>query len=117
MLLRSFGASSETVNLDIIFHGVNYMELVSYLHGVVFSKPDKADIDRIFEKFGPDFLNETKVLYKLMSDYQSYLVVATTVEIYENDMDFGESPLEKIVHRQSGGLGTLIATDSIYEER
>ena len=117
MLIRSFGAPSETVNLDIIFHGVRYLELAPYLHGIVFAKLDKADIDRVSGKFGSDSLDETTVLYKLISDNQSYLVVATTVEIYENDMGFWDSPLEKIVHRQSGDLGALVATDSVYEER
>lgn len=117
MLIRSFGAPIETANLDIIFYGVRYMELAPYLQGIVFAEPDKADVDRVSGKLGSDSLDKTTVLYKLISDSQSYLVVATTVEIYENNLGFWDSPLEKIVHGQTGGVGTLVTTDSVYEER
>lgn len=115
MLIRSFGASSEMANIDIVFHGVRYMEIASAFRGIVFADPDSEDVDKVSSKFGSDFLDETTVLYKLISDGQGYLVVATTVEIYENHMDYSESPLEVIANRQSRSLGTLIATDSIYE--
>lgn len=114
MLLRSFGAPTETANLDIVFFGAMYMEIASCLCGIAFAEPEQAEIERITGKFEPDFLDENTVLYKLISEDRGYLVVATTVVIYENHLDFSDSSLEHIIRGDSKEFGTQITTDSVY---
>lgn len=92
LLLRSPRTKEQPRNIDVIFGGVDYMELPSKLGEIEIVEPTEADLTRVRTAYKaevrPDWVRV------LVSRGRRYLVVAAGMKVEDNDLDLFESSLE-----------------------
>ncbi len=82
LLIRSPRKDETEVNLDIIFWGVKYINLITNLGEISIQIGDK--------------INETASKFIIRTSDQQYIVEATTYKVIVSDTDIFDSPLDKI---------------------
>lgn len=92
MLLRSPKTSTLPTNIDIVFVGVEYLELPTKIEGLTLVQPDAADRQRVVA-LGE--LAHGSEIFAIQARDCRHLVVAAAMRIYENDLDIFESSLEQ----------------------
>lgn len=90
MLVRSPKGPAQQVNIDIMFSGVEYMDLPRYLRSLEIDEPRDTDIAFAAERLGK--LVDAKAVTVLKSGKNRHVVVATAVKVAESSMDIFESP-------------------------
>lgn len=78
-------------NIDIYFGGIDYIELPWLLQGLQINKPTEEDRIYLSEKLGKDI--SMKKIVVLLSEGKRYYVVASSMKIMENDLDYGVLPI------------------------
>ncbi len=92
LLLRSPRTKGQPRNIDVIFGGVDYMELPSKLGEIQIAVPTDADLARVRGAYKADVRPDW--VRVLVSKDRRYVVVAAGMKIFENDLDLFESSLE-----------------------
>jgi hypothetical protein len=92
LLVRSPRAERHPRNVDVIFVGVEYLELATMFEGLEIAEPTDADLAHVRAAYKaevrPDYVRV------LVSQGRRYLVVAAGMKIEENELDLFESSLE-----------------------
>ena len=88
LLIRSPMNSSYNTNIDLIFMGVDYMELPRFLKGIKFKPPTATNINHIENILKKPIENNTYILF---SNGSEFIVVANSFKISENEMDIFDS--------------------------
>ena len=93
LLLRSPRDGTHSKNIDLVFVGVEYLDLPTSLHGVTIGTAVDTDVGRARDALGkPVGTNE---VFVLESGRRRCLVVAASGRIEENDLDLFETSLER----------------------
>ena len=106
LLLRSAISISFKTNIDIMFIGVEYLELPARINGVSIVSASSDDIIKAERGLGRpcDGLN----VYCIVSNEHRYLVVAFGFQVMENELEWFDSSLgadtESIEKRQRGKI-------------
>lgn len=92
LLVRSPRDEVNSRNVDLVFVGVDYMDLPRVLSGVVVFATSLDDIRRAEERLGRPVDRST--IRVLETEGRRHLVVAAHFSIEENDLDLGEVPFD-----------------------
>ena len=112
MLIRSPRPKLGMTNLDIIFYGVEYVEIVQLLgNGLRFVEPTESETAKVKERLGSRLRPGWAKLFALKSGNQRYLVAASEVQVVENQLDIDESVLDLAFQGKTSELGTIIYHD------
>jgi hypothetical protein len=90
MLVRSPKSPTQSVNVDIAFVGVEYVDLPRHLRGLEIDDPTAAEVACAAERLGKS--TKAKEVTVLIAGSKRYLVVATFVKVTESDMEIFDSP-------------------------
>jgi hypothetical protein len=90
MLVRSPMSPTEKMNVDIMFAGVEYLDLPRFLRELEIDDPTDADIAFAIDRLGKPLKNKQVIVLKAGS--KRYVVVAAGVKVVESDMGMFESP-------------------------
>lgn len=96
LLIRSAWGQEDNVNIDILFHGVEYVSLPGMQGmgpGIELYEGDFSDFNNIKNIF-PDPSNESRIFF-LCSNQREFIVVAHWVKISENQWEWRISGLER----------------------
>jgi len=93
MLIRSPHGADDPMNFDILFFGVEYVDLASTMKGVSFDQPTDRDYEAVAQRMGKS-VQIPKKLFVIVSSGIRYYVVAAYMNVQENQLDFMESSLE-----------------------
>ncbi len=93
LLLRSPKSESESQNLDIVFAGVEYIELPTKMETVTLTEPSAEERERAADALGKSVPVER--VFIIESNERRFLVVAAAMVVEENDLDLFESSLER----------------------
>lgn len=94
LLVRSHKTVTHPKNLDLMFKGVEYVELPATLFGLELVAPEPEDF-RKAEGLVPDFTIPADWLFPIVTRSRRYLVVAGAMVIEENELAFRESSLDR----------------------
>lgn len=102
MLVRSpvrTGILGDT-NIDIMFAGVEYVDLPRHLDNLSIADPDPPDLKVAQDRLGkaPKAAN----VFVLVSDNRRFIVVASVMKVAESDMDIFESPFKNPYYGNRG---------------
>jgi hypothetical protein len=90
LYIRSTKGDSQPKNVDLIFHGVSYIDLLTIFWGLEIVPPTEQEIQRATEIVGmelhPDWI------HILRSRERRSMVVAETMSIEENDRELHDLP-------------------------
>lgn len=92
LLLRSPKSEAHPRNLDVIFVGVEYLDLPTRLEGIEILPGDADDVRDAQRGHGKPVGREC--VFALSSTGRRHIVVATSVRELANDLDLFESSLE-----------------------
>jgi hypothetical protein len=92
MLLRSPKSPDHSENIDIVFWGVEYIEIPSAFTGVELVKASTEEASSM--KRIPEKRCETSDVHVLSSGGKKFVVVAAGFKVLRNDLDIFESSLE-----------------------
>lgn len=92
LLLRSPRTSSNTKNVDIIFWGVEYLELPTSLQQVELQAGTEDDLARVCKILDKPIPSEG--IHCLVTAEGRFVVVAAGFKVLSNDLDIFESSLE-----------------------
>ena len=92
LLVRSPKDANHSTNLDLMFSGVEYMDLPRHLGQIEVHEPDETDVLFIRERLAKQGGSDS--IFVLISDSRRYRVVAAALKISENELDIFESPFE-----------------------
>lgn len=92
LLLRSPKTETPQMNIDILFVGVYYLDLPTFVPEPVISVPETSDFLKAQEALGRDVKKEELFVIKIGE--RRHIVVAVAMKIFENDLDLFESSLE-----------------------
>jgi hypothetical protein len=90
LLIRSPKTSDWPTNIDLIFAGVEYMDLPRFLRGVEVDEPNEADAAIMRERL--DRQGTSDRIFVIKSNNRRYYVVAAALQISENEVDIFDSP-------------------------
>ncbi len=90
MLVRSPKSPTQDVNVDIVFAGVEYVDLPRYLRELEIDEPTEADIAFAVDRLGKPV--EANAITVLTAKGKPHIVVAAALNVGESDMDIFESP-------------------------
>jgi hypothetical protein len=91
VLLRSPKSPTQKVNVDILFAGVEYVDLPRHLPDLEIDDATEGDIAFAADRLGK--LVDTKAITVVKTGSRRHVVVAVAVKVMESDMDIFESPL------------------------
>lgn len=91
MLIRSPKDQVHKANVDIVFAGVEYVDLPRYLHGLEIDDPTQADIAFAADRLGKPV--EAKAVTVLKVGPTRHIVVAAAIKVVESNTDIFASPL------------------------
>ena len=95
LLLRSQSTDEFKNNIDIIFFGATYIQLFSRLKGIQIKRLEK-NIDIVNYNSVKKYLDyENNYLFEIESNGEKYYIAASFVRIFENELEFSESSLNK----------------------
>lgn len=92
LLIRSPKDERHARNADIMFVGVEYMDLPRHMKGVTLGVATEEDVLRADNRVGRDI--GTDKVTVLISQGRRYLVVAAFCKLAESDMDIFDHPFE-----------------------
>lgn len=92
LLIRSPKDAAHPRNADIVFVGVEYVDLPRFLLDVEIREPADEDVARAEERLGKPVQRQSVVVLK--SQGRHYLVVAGVAKAVETDMDIFDSPFK-----------------------
>lgn len=90
LLVRSPKDAAHPRNADLMFFGVEYMELPRFLPDLEVDEPSDEDMARAEERLGKSAEPQSVIVVR--SQGRRYLVVASAVKAAESDMDIFDSP-------------------------
>jgi hypothetical protein len=90
LLVRSPKDSSHARNADIMFVGVEYLELPRFLPRLHLDEPNDEDIVRAQARLGKSL--EHNHVFVLCSQDRRFIVVAAAMKCGESDMDIFNTP-------------------------
>lgn len=90
LLIRSPKGANHSTNIDLVFVGVEYMDLPRHLGEVEVHEPDEIDLSFIRERLRKQ--DSSDKIFVLTSDSRRYRVVAAALKISENELGIFESP-------------------------
>ena len=90
MLVRSPKNPTQSVNVDITFAGVEYVDLPRHLRGLEIDNPTPAEVACAAERLGKPI--KAKEVTVLKAGSKRHLIVATFVKVTEADMEMFDSP-------------------------
>lgn len=93
LLLRSPARGDADRNVDIVFVGVEYLNLPSRLEGVTLITAEPVEIARAETAVGRQL--DPQQVFVLSSGGHRYMVVAVAMNVLENELDLFESSLER----------------------
>jgi|GEM_PF-3173783 len=85
--------AGEHSNIDIVFNGVEYVELAEYLHGLSFDNPTPDEVAYISRRC--EGVDRGGSKYVIVSNQRRYYVVALGVSVDENNLPFGVSAIDR----------------------
>jgi hypothetical protein len=88
LLIRSPKSPSETNNIDLIFVGVEFVQLPRHLDGIVIEEGNKSDL-ALSTKLK---LRSTSKVFVISSAGERHLIAAAAIKICENEVDIFDSP-------------------------
>lgn len=97
LLLRSPKDEENAMNLDIVFVGVEYLQLPTLLAGIRFVETTSEDIRLAERQMGKPIKNTN--VYVFVSGEARHIVVAAGMKMFENELEFMESSLEQFRDR------------------
>lgn len=92
LLVRSPRDEVNPRNVDLVFVGVDYIDLPRVLSGVVVSAASPVDVRRAEERLGRTV--DRLTVRVLVTEGRRHLVVAAYFNIEENELDLGEVPFD-----------------------
>ena len=90
LLVRSPKGINESKNIDVIFQGVEYVELPRFLPKMVVGKSNNTDLHYISSKLDKSI--DLSKVFVLLSEQKRFYVVASIMKIDENEFDMFELP-------------------------
>ena len=108
MLLRSPRSPEVPTNIDVVFWGVQYLEMPTMLDGIEMGEAT-SDESEAMERFaGKNF--KTSDVHWIVSRHERFLVVASGFKVLENDLDIFDSSLEYFAGTDSNrNLGKVLS--------
>ncbi len=104
LLLRSAKNEQLTQNIDIIFFDTTYIQSFVMLKGVRIRKIASKDSIVNYPTVKKELGYNNTYLFEVESNNEKYYIVASFVRVFENELDFLESSLGRVVDK-----GTEIA--------
>jgi hypothetical protein len=92
LLVRSPKDAAHPRNADIMFAGVEYVDLPRFLADLEVDEPSDEDLARAEERLGKPVGRQSVVVLK--SQGRHYLVVAAAAKAVASDMDIFDSPFK-----------------------
>ncbi|RKG79539.1 hypothetical protein D7W82_30735 [Corallococcus sp. CA049B] len=92
LLIRSARTAQHPQNLDVIFAGVDYLELPTKLGEIEITSPMVDDLRKVQAAFR-EGVTERDV-HVIVSGGRRFVVVAAKMTVVKNDLDIFESSLE-----------------------
>lgn len=93
LLIRSVRSQQHPRNVDIIFEGVDYIELPTKPGDIAIDKPTREDVLHVHTSFRDDI--DEKDIYVIVAQGRRFFVVAAGMRTIENELEFYESSLEQ----------------------
>lgn len=90
LLIRSPKTAECPTNVDLIFTGVEYMDLPRFLGGIELDDPKEADVSIIRERLDKQFASDS--MFVITTGSHRYYVVAAALKISEHELDIFDSP-------------------------
>lgn len=92
LLIRSPRSSVHCSNIDIVFWGVEYVEMPSHLKGVTMTANTTLEIEKAETLIGKS--DETSSVFVIESESRKFLIIAGGFKVLRNNLDIFESSLE-----------------------
>lgn len=83
------------INTDILFEGVEYIELPTFFEDPTLSLGNKDDLEAAAKRSSQPFVPELQQVFVVQAQQQRYLVVAVSLEVSRNELP----PLESSIDR------------------
>jgi hypothetical protein len=90
LLVRSPKDAVHPRNVDLMFAGVEYVDLARFLPDLEVDEPNNEDMTRAQERLGKSVERQNVIVLK--SQGRHYVVVAAAVKVVESEMDIFDSP-------------------------
>jgi hypothetical protein len=109
LLLRSpISPDGDTHNIDVIFWGVEYLEITTVLHALTMVPPTAEDREHVQHMTGKPC--DTSDLYCILSGERRFRVLALGFKVLRNQLDIFESSLEYFAGTdENRNLGEVLA--------
>ena len=92
LLIRSSKTNENSKNIDVVFFGVNYLQIPTSFKGMSIDVLDKDDL--IITKELETFRNlGNNYIFKISSEKSISFLVASFVRVFENSLEFNETSL------------------------
>ncbi|MDB4958800.1 MAG: hypothetical protein JWO36_6369 [Myxococcales bacterium] len=92
LLVRSPKHGNDLLNVDLMFVGVEYVDLPRFLPGLELDNAADDDISRAAERLGQPV--DRREVFVLQCQDRRHIVVAGVLQVAESDMEIFESPFE-----------------------
>jgi hypothetical protein len=104
LLLRSPASISQPFNIDLVFLGVEELDIPTRLRGLVMMEPE-----RLIRVGGG-----SKAIHRLISGGKQHTVVAVAFRIYKNQHDLMESSLEYFTPDPGKDPGEVLSHSGLF---
>ena len=91
LLLRSMKNDVDENNIDIIFFGVEYIQLRVSLLGLSIGIVGKDKFDTTYESVKGFLKNDNSHVFEIETRSEKFHLVASHFKVYENQLEFNES--------------------------
>ncbi len=107
LLLRSPLSSDQATNIDIVFLGVDFLQIPSAFEGLQLSQATVQETAKVAESL--NCIDSSCRVFSLRSQNRHYYVAAAAFIIYENQLELFESSLEYFsIHEESPEPGKVL---------
>jgi hypothetical protein len=90
LLIRSSINKDYQTNIDIIFFGVEYIQINLFLNGISIDNDSNDTLTNVQNEPSRNDLNR---IFKIISENRHYHIEAGFFKVYENTLEFSESSL------------------------
>jgi hypothetical protein len=90
LLVRSPKGANHSTNIDLMFAGVEYMDLPRHLRQIEVHEPDETDISFIRERLPKQ--GSSDKIFVLISNDRRYRIVAAGMKVCENELGYFDNP-------------------------
>jgi hypothetical protein len=91
LLVRGPKTKEDALNIDLHFGSVEYLDIPTAFTGLHLAAPEPSEIGRVRQMLGPAV--DPAHVHILVSGERRHVVVAWTLLVEENDMEYMETPL------------------------